>query len=119
MLSIRGEGENVDPNKFHYLVCGCVEFDCGRTYGRTDGWTFLPGLLGHLGGDDLKIGNLSQTHDHIMQKNAIFTLTKYRHSKSVQLLKNHICTLNQRRMELNFASTPLIPLSFKNNANSQ
>ena len=24
-----------------------------RTYGRTDGRTFLPGLLGHLGGDDL------------------------------------------------------------------
>jgi len=27
-------------------------FDCGRTVGRT----FLPGLLGHLSGDDLKIG---------------------------------------------------------------
>jgi len=53
----------IDPNKFHYLVCGCIEFDCGRrptsyvrdvvrTYGRmdgqTDGRTFLPGLLGHL-----------------------------------------------------------------------
>jgi len=25
-----------------------------RTDGRTDGRTFLPGLLGHLGGDDLK-----------------------------------------------------------------
>jgi len=25
-----------------------------RTYGQTDGWTFLPGLLGHLRGDDLK-----------------------------------------------------------------
>jgi len=25
-----------------------------RTYVRTDGRTFLPGLLGHLGGDDLK-----------------------------------------------------------------
>jgi len=25
-----------------------------RTDGRSDGWTFLPGLLGHLGGDDLK-----------------------------------------------------------------
>ena len=47
----------VDPNKFHYLVCGCIEFDCGRTYVRTyvrtDGRTLLPGLLGHLGGDDL------------------------------------------------------------------
>jgi len=37
-------------------------FDCGRTdtyartYGRTDGWTFLPGLLGHLSEDDLKTG---------------------------------------------------------------
>jgi len=33
-----------------------------RTYvptdGRTDGRTFLPGLLGHLGGDDL----MSQSH---------------------------------------------------------
>jgi len=28
----------------------------GRTDVRTDGRTFLPGLLGHLGGDDLKIG---------------------------------------------------------------
>ena len=41
-----------DPNKYHYLVFGCIEFDCGRTYVqtdvRTDGWTFLPGLLGHL-----------------------------------------------------------------------
>jgi len=38
-------------------------FDCGRTYVRTDGRmygrTFLPGLLGHLGGvrDDLKMRN--------------------------------------------------------------
>jgi len=30
----------------------------GRTYGRTDGRTFLPDLLGHLGGDDLKIGEV-------------------------------------------------------------
>ena len=37
-------------------------FHCGHTYRRTDrqtdgrmyGWTFLPGLLGHLSGDDLK-----------------------------------------------------------------
>jgi len=34
--------------KYHYLVCGWIEFDCGRTDVRTDGWTFLPGLLGHL-----------------------------------------------------------------------
>jgi len=54
----------IDPNKYHYLVCGCIEFDCGRTYGRTYlrtygltyGRTFLPGLLGHLWGDDLKMG---------------------------------------------------------------
>ena len=26
-----------------------------RMYGRTYRWTFLPGLLGHLCGDDLKI----------------------------------------------------------------
>jgi len=25
-----------------------------QTYVRMDGWTFLPGLLGHLSGDDLK-----------------------------------------------------------------
>jgi len=43
----------ISLNKYHYLVCGCIEFDCGRTYGRTDGctdvrsdgWTFLLGLL--------------------------------------------------------------------------
>ena len=49
----------IDPNKCHYLVCGCIEFDCGRTDVRTDvptyRRTFLPGLLGHLGGDDLKM----------------------------------------------------------------
>jgi len=28
--------------------------DDGRTYRRTDVRTFLPGLLGYLGGDDLK-----------------------------------------------------------------
>jgi len=30
----------IDLNKYHYLVCGCIVFDCGRTdvrtYGRTD-----------------------------------------------------------------------------------
>ena len=52
----------IDPNKFQYLVCGCIVFDCGRTYVRTygrtyvrmNGQTFLPGLLGHLGRDDLR-----------------------------------------------------------------
>jgi len=40
-----------------------------QTYVRTDGctdvctdrWTFLPGLLGHLGGDDLKMPDIWQT----------------------------------------------------------
>jgi len=31
---------HIDLNKYHYLVCGCIEFDCGRTdvrtYVRTD-----------------------------------------------------------------------------------
>jgi len=40
----------IDLNKYHYLVCGCIEFDCGRTDGRTD--IFIR-LLGHLSGDDL------------------------------------------------------------------
>ena len=44
----------IDLNKYHYLVCGCVVFHCGRTDVRTHGRTFLPGLLGHLSGDDLK-----------------------------------------------------------------
>jgi len=48
----------IDPNKFHRLVCGCIVFDCGhtdvRTDVRTDRRTFLPGLLGHLWGDELK-----------------------------------------------------------------
>jgi len=26
----------IDPNKYHYLVCGCIEYDCGCMYGRTD-----------------------------------------------------------------------------------
>jgi len=46
--------------------CGSTVFDCGRMYVRTyvrtyvhtdvcmDGRAFLPGLLGHLSGDDLK-----------------------------------------------------------------
>jgi len=46
----------IDLNKYHYLVCGCIVFHCGCTYVRTDvrtdGQTFLPGLLGHLSGDD-------------------------------------------------------------------
>ena len=39
-------------------LCGCIVFDCGRTdiwTDHTDGRTFLPWLLGHLSGDDLKI----------------------------------------------------------------
>jgi len=39
----------IDLKKYHYLVCGCIEFDCGctdvRTDGCSDGRTFLPGLL--------------------------------------------------------------------------
>ena len=27
------------------MVCGCIEFDCGHTDVRSDGRTFLPGLL--------------------------------------------------------------------------
>jgi len=38
----------IDPNKYNYLVCSCIESDCGPTDVRTDGRTFLPGLLGHL-----------------------------------------------------------------------
>jgi len=38
----------IDLNKYHYLVCSCVVFHCGRTDGRI----FLPSLLGHLAGDD-------------------------------------------------------------------
>jgi len=33
----------IDPNKYHYLICGCVEFvdvrTDGRTYGQTDAFT--------------------------------------------------------------------------------
>ena len=70
-------------------------FDCGRTdvrtyeYGRTYGWTdrrtFLPGLLGHLGGDDLKIGYIS----HICPEahhGQIFT----RLGTAVGVAKNHL-----------------------------
>jgi len=31
----------IDPNKYHYLVCGCIESDCGRTFVRTYGWTYV------------------------------------------------------------------------------
>ena len=41
----------IDLHKYHCLVCGCIVFDSGRT---DPGRTFLPGLLGHLSGDDLK-----------------------------------------------------------------
>jgi len=40
----------INLNKYHYLVCGYIVFDCGRMDGRTDIFT---GLLGHLSGDDL------------------------------------------------------------------
>ena len=40
----------IDHNKYHYLVCGCIESDCGQTHE----WTFLLDLLGHLSRDDLK-----------------------------------------------------------------
>ena len=26
----------IDPNKYHYFVCGCIVFHCGRTYIRTN-----------------------------------------------------------------------------------
>jgi len=26
---------HIDLNKYHYLVCGCIEYDCGHTFGRT------------------------------------------------------------------------------------
>jgi len=38
-----------------------------RTDGRTDGRTFLPGLLGHLGGDDLKMLSSTFTDSGSMQ----------------------------------------------------
>jgi len=28
----------IDVNKYHYLVCGCIVFDCGRTDGRMYRW---------------------------------------------------------------------------------
>jgi len=44
----------INPNKYHYLVCGCMCFIVDvRTYIHTDRQTFLPGLLGHLSRDDL------------------------------------------------------------------
>jgi len=41
-----------------FVAALCLIVDV-RMYLRTDGWTFLPGLLSHLSGDDLKI-RLSQ-----------------------------------------------------------
>jgi len=35
-----------------FVAALCLIVDVS-TYGRTDGRTFLPGLLGHLSGDDL------------------------------------------------------------------
>ena len=31
----------INVNKYHYLVCGCIEFDCGRTDVRTDVRTYV------------------------------------------------------------------------------
>jgi len=41
---------------------------------RTDGRTFLPGLLGHLSGDDLKIHKIPMLtqHTHIHTFNGLF-----------------------------------------------
>jgi len=71
----------IDLNKYHYLVCGCIEFDCGHTdvrmygstYVRTEGWTFLPGLLGHLSGDDLKIGEIFKLCEQTDRQTDILT----------------------------------------------
>jgi len=46
----------------------------GRTDVRTDGRTFLPGLLGHLGGDDLKMHALLPHLHFRKQKNTQETL---------------------------------------------
>jgi len=66
-------------NKYRYLVCGWIEFDCGRTYGRTygrsDRWTFLLGLLGHLSGDDLKMANRMRTKIPSSSSNSIAHVT--------------------------------------------
>ena len=43
-------------NNTIWFVAGLSLIVDVRTYGRTDGRTFLPGLLSHLGGDDLNIG---------------------------------------------------------------
>jgi len=31
----------IDPNKYHYLVCGCIEFDCGHMDIRMDVQTYV------------------------------------------------------------------------------
>jgi len=49
----------------------------GRTYGRTDGWTFLPGLLGHLRGDDLKEGTFPLTTSQPRKINSIRKKTQF------------------------------------------
>jgi len=41
-------------NTIWFVAALCFIVDV-RTYVCTDGWTFLPGLLSHLSGDDLKI----------------------------------------------------------------
>jgi len=64
----------IDLNKYYYLVCGWIVFDCGHT----DGQTFLPGLLGHLSGDDQK---LKQHSD------ALYIIRKYEYVQSYQHAK--------------------------------
>ena len=35
------DSSTVTNTTINILVCGCIEFDCGRTYGRTDGRTYV------------------------------------------------------------------------------
>jgi len=46
-------GRPTNSVKYHYLVCGCIVFHCGRTDERMYGRTILLGSLSHLSGDDL------------------------------------------------------------------
>jgi len=34
LLTLTLTSDDINPHKYHYLVCGCIEFDCGRTDGR-------------------------------------------------------------------------------------
>jgi len=51
-------------NKYHYLVCGCIVFHCGRTDVRTDIGLYGRSSLGHLLRDDLKMGKFAP-HLHL------------------------------------------------------